>query len=47
MPEIIGICHRVLVMRAGRITGELTGDAINENEIVRFAAGLKEERAHG
>jgi ribose transport system ATP-binding protein len=47
MPEIIGICHRVLVMRSGRITGELTGDAINENEIVRFAAGLKEERAHG
>jgi ribose transport system ATP-binding protein len=47
MPEIIGICHRVLVMRAGRITGELTGDAINENEIVRYAAGLKEETAHG
>jgi ribose transport system ATP-binding protein len=47
MPEIIGICHRVLVMRSGRITGELTGDAINENEIVRYAAGLKEETAHG
>ncbi len=44
MPEIIGVCHRVLVMRSGRITGELTGDAINENEIVRYAAGLKEER---
>nr|WP_321443710.1 sugar ABC transporter ATP-binding protein [uncultured Cohaesibacter sp.] len=43
MPEIIGICHRVIVMREGRITGELTGDAINEHEIVRFAAGLKEE----
>jgi ribose transport system ATP-binding protein len=47
MPEIIGICHRVLVMRSGRITGELTGDAINENEIVRYAAGLKEETARG
>jgi ribose transport system ATP-binding protein len=42
MPEIIGICHRVFVMREGRIMGELTGDAINENEIVRYAAGLKE-----
>jgi ribose transport system ATP-binding protein len=47
MPEIIGICHRVLVMRSGRITGELTGEAINENEIVRYAAGLKEETFRG
>jgi len=47
MPEIIGICHRVLVMRSGRITGELTGGAINENEIVRYAAGLKEETSRG
>ncbi|AML49894.1 sugar ABC transporter ATP-binding protein [Falsihalocynthiibacter arcticus] len=43
MPEIIGICHRVFVMRDGRIMGSVTGDAINETEIVRFAAGLKEE----
>lgn len=42
MPEIIGICHRVFVMREGRIAGSLTGDDINENEIVRYAAGLKE-----
>lgn len=47
MPEIIGICHRVLVMRSGRIAGELTGKAINENEIVRYAAGLKEEPSRG
>lgn len=43
MPEIIGVCHRVFVMRDGRIMGAVTGDAINENEIVRYAAGLKEE----
>lgn len=42
MPEIIGTCHRVAVMREGRITGILSGDDINENEIVRYAAGLKE-----
>ncbi len=41
MPEIIGVCHRVFVMREGRIMGALTGDDINENEIVRYAAGLK------
>ncbi|TYC51247.1 sugar ABC transporter ATP-binding protein [Rhodobacterales bacterium] len=46
MPEIIGICHRVIVMREGRITGSLSGDHINENEIMRYAAGLKREELH-
>ncbi|MBN9669513.1 sugar ABC transporter ATP-binding protein [Roseibium aggregatum] len=46
MPEIIGICHRVAVMREGRITGILSGDRINENEIMRYAAGLKREELH-
>ena len=46
MPEIIGICHRVVVMREGQITGVLTGDHINENEIMRYAAGLKREDLH-
>lgn len=41
MQEIIGLCHRVLVMREGRITGELTGAEIEEQEIVRYATGLK------
>ncbi|CTQ52843.1 Ribose import ATP-binding protein RbsA [Roseibium album] len=46
MPEIIGTCHRVVVMREGHITGILTGDHINENEIMRYAAGLKREELH-
>jgi ribose transport system ATP-binding protein len=46
MPEIIGLCHRVVVMREGRITGVLSGDEINENEIMRYAAGLKREELH-
>lgn len=46
MPEIIGISHRVLVMREGRITGELTGNDINENEIVGYAAGIREDLQH-
>ncbi|MEP2782369.1 MAG: sugar ABC transporter ATP-binding protein [Pseudoruegeria sp.] len=41
MPEVIGISHRVVVMRNGEIAGILTGDDINESEIVRYAAGLK------
>jgi len=43
MPEVIGISHRVVVMREGQVMGVLTGDEINENEIVRYAAGLKRE----
>jgi ribose transport system ATP-binding protein len=47
MPEIIGLCHRVIIMREGRITGMVTGNHNNENEIMRYAAGLKEHAAHG
>ncbi|WPX08483.1 sugar ABC transporter ATP-binding protein [Anaerocellum danielii] len=38
MPEIIGMCDRVLVMREGRITGELSGDKITEENIMQLAA---------
>jgi len=40
MAEIIGLCHRVVVMARGRIAGELEGGAIGENAIVRLATGL-------
>lgn len=46
MPEIIGVSHRVIIMRDGKIAGEVNGDDINEYEIVRFATGLKKEVAH-
>jgi len=38
MPEIIGMCDRVLVMREGRITGELSGHQITEENIMQLAA---------
>jgi ribose transport system ATP-binding protein len=41
MPEIIGLCDRVLVMRAGRIAGELSGPAINEKSLISLAMGVK------
>lgn len=41
LPEIIGMSHRVAVMRAGSIVGVLEGDEIEEQEIMRYAAGLK------
>ena len=37
MPELIGLADRVLVMADGRITAELTGDAVNEEQILRHA----------
>ena len=41
LPEIVGLCHRVVVMRSGEQMGTLTGGNINEQEIVRYATGLK------
>lgn len=32
--EIVGMCHRVLVMKEGRIMGVLAGDAISEADHV-------------
>jgi ribose transport system ATP-binding protein len=42
MTEIIGLAHRVMVMHAGRVVGELSGEAIGEEAIVRYAMGLEE-----
>ena len=38
MPEVIGISDRVLVMREGRISGELTAADINEEQIINLAS---------
>jgi ABC-type sugar transport system ATPase subunit len=35
--EIIGLAHRVLVMRRGRMVAELEGDVITENRILAAA----------
>jgi ribose transport system ATP-binding protein len=45
MPEIIGLCTRVAVMREGRIVGVLEGEEISEQEIMRYSAGLKKKAA--
>jgi ribose transport system ATP-binding protein len=39
MPELIGICDRILVMRGGRIVGAVAGETMTENEIVVLATG--------
>ena len=45
LPEVIGLCTRIAVMREGRIVGVLEGDEISEQEIMRYAAGLKRKQA--
>jgi ribose transport system ATP-binding protein len=45
MQELIGVCHRILVMRGGRIVGEVTGERMTEQEIVIYATGATSEQA--
>jgi ribose transport system ATP-binding protein len=45
MPELIGVCDRILVMRAGSIVGEVENEHMNENEIVVLATGAQSGEA--
>ncbi|WP_407716719.1 sugar ABC transporter ATP-binding protein [Mangrovibrevibacter kandeliae] len=45
MPELIGICDRILVMRSGRIVGEVAGERMTEDEIVVLATGVETREA--
>ena len=46
LQEVIGLSHRVVVMRSGRIAGVLEGAEITEEEIMRYAAGIKQSETH-
>lgn len=39
VPELIGMCDRVLVLHKGKINKELKGKDINENNIIYYASG--------
>jgi ribose transport system ATP-binding protein len=45
MPELLGICDRILVMRGGRIVGEVEGERMTESEIVVYATGVTSREA--
>ncbi|WP_182086862.1 sugar ABC transporter ATP-binding protein [Aureimonas sp. ME7] len=45
MPELIGLCDRILVMREGRIAGEVSGESMNERAIVMLATGADAKEA--
>jgi len=40
MTELIGVCHRIIVMRNGHIVGEVEGEAMTEHSIVVLATGV-------
>ncbi|CBG89586.1 sugar ABC transporter ATP-binding protein [Citrobacter rodentium] len=37
LPEVLGMCDRILVMRNGRITGELAADNATQEKIMQYA----------
>jgi ribose transport system ATP-binding protein len=42
LPELLNMCDRILVMRAGRITGEVARAEFSEERVVALATGAKE-----
>ncbi|MEX0956679.1 MAG: sugar ABC transporter ATP-binding protein [Rhizobiaceae bacterium] len=44
LPELIGVCDRVLVVREGRITGEVSGADMTEDRIMYLASIGEEQR---
>ena len=38
MPELLGVCDRILVMSGGRLAGEVQADATTQEEIMTLAA---------
>ena len=45
MPELIGLAHRVVVMRQGEVAGVLGGNEITERGIVTLATGTERQAA--
>ena len=41
MTELLGLCHRIAVMRGGRIAGVLDGPSATEQSIMHLAAGIE------
>ncbi|WP_332700726.1 sugar ABC transporter ATP-binding protein [Devosia sp.] len=44
LPELIGVCDRVLVVREGRIAGEVSGDDMTEDRIIYLASVGNEQQ---
>ena len=45
LPELINMCDRILVLREGRIVGELNREQFSEERVIALATGAKEIEA--
>ena len=45
LPELINMCDRILVLREGRIAGELSREQFSEERVIALATGAKEIEA--
>jgi ABC-type sugar transport system ATPase subunit len=43
LPEVLGMCDRIMVMHEGRITGKFEAAWTSEEEILHYASGLENE----
>lgn len=41
MPELIGICDRIMVMCEGRITGIVEGEDMNQEKIMELSTKFR------
>ena len=44
LPELIGVSDRIMVMSAGRMTGELLPGEFSQERIMRYATNLVEAK---
>ncbi|MBX9454611.1 MAG: sugar ABC transporter ATP-binding protein [Rhizobium sp.] len=44
LPELLGLCDRVLVVREGRVAGELGAEEMSEEAVMRLASGIGKNR---
>ena len=42
LPELLNMCDRILVMRGGRVAGELAEGEFSEERVVALATGAKD-----
>jgi ABC-type sugar transport system ATPase subunit len=45
LPELLNMCDRIVVMRSGKVAGELDREEFSEERIVALATGVEEEAA--
>jgi ABC-type sugar transport system ATPase subunit len=45
LPEVLGMCDRVLVMHEGRLAGTLTREEATQERIMRLATGMSASQA--